>query len=128
MATTIRQMRRCVQKIAKKAGLSSEETKLVIDCVTGICKSGSCKVSDIVRALKRRAPFREETREFYEQLADPKAGFEPVRDAWLEMVAPTADNMPFIAVDPSDIIKRYGKDFDYLDTARGLCDSLNLPK
>ena len=122
MATTVRQIRRYVQKIAKKAGLSSDETKLVTDCVIGICKSGSCKVSDIVRALKNRVPFREETREFYDQLADPKAGFEQVRDAWLEMVAPTADNMPFIAVDPSDIIKRYGKDFENLDTVRDASD------
>ena len=81
MATTIRQMRRYVQKIAKKARLTSEETKLVTDCVTGICKSGSCKVSDIVRALKNRIPFREETRDFYDPLADPKAGLEFMRPA-----------------------------------------------
>jgi hypothetical protein len=34
MATTIRQIRRCVQKIAKKARLTSEETKLATDCIT----------------------------------------------------------------------------------------------
>ena len=122
MATTVRQIRRYVQKIAKKAGLRSEETKLAADCVIGICKSGSCKVSDIVRALKSRRPFREETRELYDQLADPKAGFEQGRDAWLDLVAPTANNMPFIAVDPSDIIKRYGKDFENLDTVRDASD------
>jgi hypothetical protein len=122
MATTIRQIRRCVQKIAQKARLTPEETKLVIDCVTGISKSESCKVSDIVRALKNRIPFREETRNVYDQLADPKAEFEQVRDAWLDTVAPTANNMPFIAVDPSDIIKPYGKEFDYLGTVRDASD------
>ena len=122
MATTIRQIRRCVQKIAKKAELTSEETKLATDCITGICQSGSCKVSDIVRTLKSRMPFRQETREFYDQLSDPKAGLEQMRDAWLEVAAPTANNMPFIAVDPSDIIKRYGKDFDYLATIRDASD------
>jgi len=122
MATTVRQMRRYVQKIAKKAGLSSDETKLVTDCVVGICKSGSCKVSDIVRTLHSKVPFREETREFYDYLSDPKAEPERMRDAWLEMAAPAANSMPFIAVDPSDIIKRYGKDFDNLSIIRDASD------
>jgi hypothetical protein len=115
-------MRRYVQKIAKKAGLSSDETKLVTDCVVGICKSGSCKVSDIVRALHSKVPFREETREFYDYLSDPKAESEKMRDAWLAMVAPAANGMPFIAVDPSDIIKPYGKDFDNLGIIRDASD------
>ena len=118
MATTVRQLRRYVQKIAKKAGMSPDETKIVTDCVVGICKSGSCKVSDIVRALRRKIPFREETRTFYDYLSDPKAESEKMRDAWLATVAPAANGMPFIAVDPSDIIKPYGKDFDYLTTVR----------
>ena len=122
MSTTVRQLRRYVQKIAKKAGLSPEETKLGVDCVVGICQSGSCHVSEIVRALKHPKPFREETREFYDQLADPKAEFEGLRDAWLEVVAPTANKMPFIAVDPSDIVKRYGKDFDNIGIIRDASD------
>ena len=122
MGTTVRQMRRYVQKIAKKAGMDSEETKLVTDCVVGICKSGSCKVSDIVRALQHNVPFREETREFYDFLSDPKAECEKMRDAWLKTIASTANNMPFIAVDPSDIIKPYGKDFDNLSTTRDASD------
>jgi len=122
MSTTVRQLRRYVQKIAKKAGLSPEETKLAFDCVVGICKSGSCHVSEIVRALKHAKPFREETREFYDGLADPKADFETLRDAWLEMVAPAANKMPFIAVDPSDIVKRYGKDFDNIGIIRDASD------
>lgn len=122
MRITVRQLRRYVQKIAQKAGLCPEETQLAVDCVIGMCKSGSCHVSDIVRALKHRIPFRKETREFYDGLADPKSGLETLRDAWLETVAPTANNMPFIAVDPSDIVKRYGKDFDYLGTIRDASD------
>ncbi|MCP4679316.1 MAG: hypothetical protein GY854_28275 [Deltaproteobacteria bacterium] len=118
MATTVRQIRRYVQKIAKKAGLTPEETSLVIDCIIGICKTGSCKVSDIVRALKNQLPFREETRELYDQLSDPKAGFEGMTDAWLDLIAPAVGKMPFIAVDPSDILKLHGKDIDNLDTIR----------
>ena len=122
MGTTVRQMRRYVQKIAKKAGLPQEEAKLAADCVVGISKSGSCHVSEIVRALKHTKPFREETREFYDGLADHRAQFENMRDAWLEMVAPTANKMPFIAVDPSDIVKRYGKDFDNIGIIRDASD------
>jgi hypothetical protein len=118
MRTTVRQMRRLVQKIAKKADLSLEDTTLATDVVVGICKSGSCHVSEIVRALKHHKPFREETREFYDGLADPKAQFESLPEAWLEMVAPAANRMPFIAVDPTDIVKRYGKAFDLLDVIR----------
>jgi len=62
-----------------------------------------------VRALHNRVPFRQETRGFYDLLSDPKAEFEQLRDAWLQLSAPTANRMPFIAVDPSDFIKRYGK-------------------
>jgi hypothetical protein len=122
MATTIRQLRRYVQKIAKKSNLSSGETKLLTDCIVGICNSGSCKVSDIVRALHNRVPFRQETRQFYDLLSDPKAEFEQLRDAWLQLSAPNANRMPFIAVDPSEFIKRYGKDFDCLATIRDASD------
>lgn len=122
MAITVRQMRRYVQKIAKKAGMSPDETKIIADCIIGICKSGSCKVSDIVRALRNSIPFREETRAFYDYLSDPKAEAEKMRDAWLATVAPTANRMPFIAVDPSDISKPHGKDFENLDTVRNGSD------
>ena len=66
--------------------------------------------------------FREEARTFYDQLADSKAGFEEMRKTWLKMVAPTADKMPFIAVDPSEIIKLYGKEFEHLGIIRDASD------
>jgi len=122
MATTIRQIRRSVQKIAKKAGLDLFETTLATDCILGITKSGSCKVSDIVRALNGREPFREETRIFYDGLSDQKSQLDMLREAWLDLIAPTADKMPFIAVDPSDIIKPYGRDFAFLDIVRDASD------
>ena len=122
MATTIRQLRRYVQKIAKKAGLGPDETKLAADCIVGICRSGSCKVSDIVRALNHREPFREETREFYKGLAVKSSGLDELREAWLELIAEPANKMPFIAVDPSDIIKPYGKDFENIGIVRDASD------
>ncbi len=111
MSTTVRQIPRYVQKIAKKAGLHLGETRLVKDRILGICQSGSCKVSDIVRALNGRGPFRGETRAVYDGLSRKHSGIDRLRNCWIELVAPTANQMPFIAVDPSDIIKPYGRDF-----------------
>lgn len=122
MATTVRQIRRFVQKIAKKTGLPPEETQIAVGCIVGIIKSGSCKVSNIVRALNHKIPFREETRLFYDALFDKNSRLDFLRDAWLETVASAVHNMPFIAVDPSDIIKPYGKAFDHLGTVRDASD------
>jgi len=122
MGTTVRQIRRSVQKIAKKARLDAEETKLAVDCILGIAKNGSCKVSDIVRALNSKKPFRVETRTFYEALADTESGLDRMREAWIELTTKVANKMPFIAVDPSDIIKPYGREFDFLDIVRDASD------
>jgi len=122
MGTTVRQIYRSVQKIAQNAGLDREETKLAADCIVGISRTGSCKVSDIVRAQNRKIPFREEARDFYDGLADKNSQLDSLREAWLKVATPTADKMPFIAVDPSDIVKPYGKNFDYLGIVRDASD------
>lgn len=122
MRTTVRQMRRYVQKIAKIARLDPIETHLAGNCILGISKSGSCKVSDIVRALNGKGLFHKETRVLYDRLSDKREGFDEMRKAWLELVAPTANQMPFIAVDPSDIIKPYGRYFEFLDVVRDASD------
>jgi hypothetical protein len=122
MGTTVRQIHRSVQKIAQTAGLNSDETKLARDCVVGICKTGSCKVSDIARTLPGSQSLRDTARPFYDGLADERSGLDDLRQAWLRLVAPTADKMPFIAVDPSDITKLHGRCFDYLDFVRDASD------
>lgn len=122
MATTVRQVRKYVQKIAKISGLSSEEFQLAADLIVGISKTGSCKISEIVRSLNHSLPFRAEARGFYDGLSDRKAGYENMRSAWLETVAPVADKFPFIAVDPSEIIKPYGKELENLSIIRDASD------
>ncbi|MFQ5464119.1 MAG: transposase [Phycisphaerae bacterium] len=122
MGTTVRQIRRSVQKIAKLARLDSVEAKLARDCVVGISKAGSCKVSDIARTLPGRSDLRKLARPFYDGLADERPGLDELRPAWLRLVAPTADKMPFIAVDPSDITKMHARCFDYLDYVRDASD------
>lgn len=122
MATTVRRIRKFVQKIAKRAEMDLAETRLAQDCVVGICKKESCKVSDIARTVARNSDFRETARWFYDGLADPRSNLDGLRRAWLQEVKRTADKMPFIAVDPSDIIKLHGKDFDFLDIVRDASD------
>jgi hypothetical protein len=122
MGTTVRRIRRFVQKLAKKASMNAEETTLAKDCVLGISKTGSCKVSDIARTLPGTTPLRETVRPFYDGLSDPRSNLDGLRAAWLDAVSNVASNMPFIAVDPSDIIKLYGKKFDFLDVVSDRSD------
>ncbi len=122
MGTTVRRMRKFVQKLAKNAELDQAENELAQDCVVGISKEESCKVSDIARAVAPQGDLREATRRFYDGLADPCSGLDELRHAWLHEVKKAADRMPFIAVDPSDIIKLHGKDFEFLDIVRDASD------
>jgi hypothetical protein len=121
MGNTVRRIRRFVQKMAQNASLDSEETSLAKDCVVGISKTGSCRVSDIARTLPGQN-LRKMVRPFYDGLAAPWSHLDALRIAWLKTAARTADNMPFIAVDPSDIIKLHGKKFDFLDIVRDASD------
>lgn len=121
MGTTVRRIHRFVQKMAENASLDSEETSLAKDCVVGISKTGSCRVSDIARRLPGQN-LRKMVRPFYDGLAAPWSHLDALRIAWLKTAARTADNMPFIAVDPSDIIKLHGKKFEFLDIVRDASD------
>jgi len=81
MGTTVRQIHRSVKKIAQNAGLDHEEARLARDCVVGICKTGSCKVSDIARTLPGSRPLRETARPLYDALADERSGLDDLRRA-----------------------------------------------
>ena len=59
MSTTFRRIETFVQKLAKMASLSTEESHLAEDVVVGISKTGSCKVSDVARAKKTTGTLRE---------------------------------------------------------------------
>jgi hypothetical protein len=122
MGTTFRRIRTFVQKIAKIAAISDEETQLALDVVAGISKSGSCKISDIARAKGGEGELRKLTRPFYDGIARKKSGLERLREAWVRFVARVADKMPFIAVDFSDISKIHGKLFENLAIVRDASD------
>ncbi len=51
MATTIRRIRKSVQKIGADAGLTPAQVELSADIVQGICQTSSCHLSDIARTL-----------------------------------------------------------------------------
>ena len=122
MATTVRQIHRSVQKIAQNAGLDPVEARLTRDCVAGISKTGSCKVSEIVRSRNGNGALRKETQPVYKGLAQKTSRLDRLREAWLRMVAGVANKMPFIAVDFSDIFKLHGKAFDNLAIVRDASD------
>lgn len=122
MGSTFRRIGNFVQKIAKIAVLETDESKLARDCIVGISKTGSCKVSQIVRSKNGKKPLRDETQPIYEGLARKTSRLDWLREAWLRVVAGVANKMPFIAVDFSDISKLHGKTFDYLATVRDASD------
>lgn len=122
MGTTVRRIHKFVQKIAQKTKMDPGEAKLTQDFVVGICKTGSCMVSDIARTLPGEKPLIDQARPLYDGLADPRSNLDELRQAWLQEIAKTADKMPFIAVDPSDIIKLHGKHFEFLDIVRDASD------
>ena len=122
MSNTVRQIGKFVQKLAKIATLGLFETRLAQDCVVGISKTGSCKVSDIARAKNGKLPLCTETMPIYEGLARKTSKLDKLRTAWLCTVARVANKMPFIAVDLSDIFKIHGKAFDCLAIVRDASD------
>jgi len=122
MSTTFRRIRTFVQNLAQIATLSDEETGLAVDVVAGISKTGSCKVSEIVRSKNGNKALREETQPVYKGLAQKTSKLDRLREAWLRMVAGVANKMPFIAVDFSDIFKLHGRAFDNLAIVRDASD------
>lgn len=122
MGTTVRRIGIFVQKIAKIAVLDTAESILARDCIVGISKTGSCKVSEIVRSKNGKKPLREETQPVYKGLAQKTSKLDRLREAWLRMVVGVANKMPFIAVDFSDIFKLHGKAFDNLAIVRDASD------
>ena len=122
MASTIRRVRRSVQKIATAAGLAPAEAELAGDVVLGISKSSSCHLSQIARALNERCRLIQTERRLSEGLSNPRSELEAMRLSYLDEVADTAAEMPFIIGDTTDLCKPYGQAFEHLDTIRDASD------
>jgi hypothetical protein len=122
MARTIRRIRKSVQKIAQEAGLTPAQTRLAADLVQGICQSESCHLSEIGRALREPVALAATEHRLSEGLARPRFAEQELIDAYLEHVLAAARRMPFVAVDPTELVKPYGRAFPHLGTVRDASD------
>jgi hypothetical protein len=123
MASTIRRLKRSVQKTARAGGLSAEDTVLVAEVVLSIASTGKVHLSEVARRLQAKGERLIETeRSVSEQLAARDSTLDGLSDGWLRRVAPTARRLSFIAVDGSDHAKPYGKAFEHLDVIRDASD------
>jgi len=125
MATTIRRLKRSVQKSAKAGGLSAEDTALAAEIVVSIARTGKAHLSEVARALKGKdEELIDPERAVSEQLAAKHSSLDGLRDGWLQTVAAAAKRLSFIAVDGSDHAKPHGKAFECLDWIRDASDPL----
>ena len=124
MASTVRRLKKSVQKIARAAGLSAADTTLAEQIVQSIARNGNCHLSDVARMLDECRPLIDTERRLSEQLGAKTSTLDGLRDGWLKIAAPTASRMSFIAVDGTDHAKPYGKAFEFLDTIRDASDPL----
>lgn len=124
MASTIRRLKRFVQKVARAGGLSTADTTLATQIVLSITRNGSVHLSDVARMLNRAEPLIDTERELSGQLADDESTLDGLRDGWLKTATPAARRMPFITVDGTEHVKQYGKAFEFLDTVRDASDRL----
>jgi hypothetical protein len=123
MASTIRRLKRSVQKAAKAGGLSAEDTALAAEIVVSIAGTGKVHLSEVARRLQARdEDLIEAERQVSEQLAAKDSTLDGLGDGWLRRVATTARRLSFIAVDGSDHAKPYGRAFEHLDVIRDASD------
>ena len=125
MATTIRRLKRSVQKVAKAGGVSAEDAALAAEIVVSIAGTGKVHLSRVARRLQGKdEELIDAERSVSEQLAAKHSTLDGLRDGWLRMVARAAKRLSFIAVDGSDHAKPYGKAFECLDKVRDASDPL----
>jgi len=122
MANTIRRIRKSVQKITARAEFTEAQSRLAADVVQGISQTGSSHLSAIARVTGEDEELITTERRLSEGLARPSLDDEALADSYLQQVAAAARRMPFIAVDPTELVKPYGRAFENLDTVRDASD------
>jgi len=106
---------RSVQRLLRRAPLSSAETLLVHQVVAGISEKKSCHRSEIGRACGLPEPLIRTERRLSKQLGRDRSALDALPEAWLRHVAAHARAMPYVSVDLSEIAKPHGRAFEYLD-------------
>lgn len=125
MATTIRRLKRSVQKVSKAGGLSAEDTALAMQMVVTVARTGKVHLSQVARStVGGDEKLIDAERVISEQLGSKRSTLDGLRDGWLQMVASTAKRLSFIAVDGSDHAKPYAKAMECLDLVRDASDPL----
>lgn len=123
MARTIRRLKRSVQKAAKAAGLSAEDTKLTQEVIVTLARTGKPYLSEVARSIKGKdEKLIDPERALSEQLGAEDSTLDALGEGWLDMVATVAKRMSFIAVDTTDHAKPYGRAFEHLDLVRDASD------
>ena len=123
MASTIRRLKRSVQKVAKVGGLSDDDRELAAEIVVSIARTGKVHLSEVARRVMGHGEaLIDAERSVSEQLAAKHSTFDGLLDGWLRTVAPTVKRLSYITVDGSDHAKPYGKAFEYLDRVRDASD------
>src|ERR1700722_347237 len=95
MASTIRRLRRSVQKAAKAGGLDAEDTALAEHIVQSIARNGCCPLSEVARMLDEPEPLIDTERRLSAQLAARDSTLDALRHGWLKVAAPTASKNVF---------------------------------
>lgn len=123
MATTIRRLKRSVQKAARAGGLSTEDTELAKQVIVTLARTGKPYLSEVARSIKGKdEKLIDPERALSEQLGAEDSTLDSLGDGWLDVVAPVAKHLSFIAVDASEHAKVYGRAFEHLDLVRDASD------
>ena len=125
MATTIRRLKRSVQKAAKAGGLSAEDTTLAQQMIVTMARTGKVYLSEVARSIKGKdEKLIDPERALSVQLGAEDSTLDALADGWLDVVTPVAKRLSFIAVDATEHAKRYGRAFEYLGIVRDASDPL----
>jgi hypothetical protein len=106
---------RSVQRLLRRAPLSSAEALLAHRVVAGIREKKSCHLREVARACELPEPLIRTERRLSKQLGRTRSALDTLPDAWLRHVATRARGMPYVSVDLSEIAKPHGRAFEYLD-------------
>lgn len=97
-------------------GLNKSDTKFIYDMQYGLAKSKSCLISQISRSLNETAKLKNTIERLCNNLQSlNKEEAKAIKENYLNEVRKYFPDEAISIFDDSDISKRYGKKFEYLD-------------
>ncbi len=116
--TMVKHLESSVQKIAQQARLNPTEAQLVRDCVIGITARGEVMLTEIARATATEEQFMPKVRWLSKHLGRDKSRLDQIPLAQAQVAAPITRTLPFVIVDSTDLVKRFGHVFEDLAWVR----------